>query len=576
MLRSTDFWRGFLLILAGLALLATGRVLWQLAYANGHVGVTLPQGYAGPITVAPDSAAYRAGARTGDVIDGRTLSNGARYRLWEDDYLAGDTLQLPIRTSAGLHVIDVVAARMPPQRVGFVVAVAVDVWAILFGALLAWRRSGSPDARILALLLIVALGLVNLRYIVTPWPSFDLSLSVISAFTTVALGLLATYAVLYPVKHAVVQRALAYAAYGAGLITAFLDAAGSLAVWFGAHSPQSVTDRLAAAGYAATFLLAFSCAIVTACEARDEQRTRIVWVAVSFTPMYILGFLYLAVFAFGHYSEELHNAVDVGYVIATIGLWCALLNRRALDLGFIINRAAVFTGVSVLLLGTFVLVEWLLAEWLQGMNRSANIIISALVALALGLSIRFVHNLVDRVVDRIFFRKRHEDENAIRRFAQEAPYVTDAALLRERTIATLQRHTDASSVKLFCDDGDGTYGGVSENDPAIVRLRATRQIVELHDTESALGSELAFPMVARGRLIGIIALGPRRSGEAYAPDESNAIAQLAHSVAGALDILALKQSDSQPEQAFLARIDAGFADLSRQIASLVQNIGHAD
>lgn len=264
----------------------------------------------------------------------------------------------------------------------------------------------------------------------------------------------------------------------------------------------------------------------------------------------------------------MHNALDVGYFVSTIGLWCALLNRRALDLGFIINRAAVFTGVSVVLLGTFVLVEWLLAEWLQGMNRSANLIISALVALALGLSIRFVHKLVDQVVDRIFFRKRHEDESAIRRFAQEAPYVTDAALLRERAIAVLQRHTDASSVTLLCDDGDGTYGGVSENDPAIVGLRATHHLVDLHDADSAIAAELAFPMVARGRLIGVIGLGPRRSGEAYAPDESNAIAQLAHSLAGALDILELKHGDAQLQQAFLARIDAGFAELSRQIASL--------
>jgi hypothetical protein len=45
-------------------------------------------------------------------------------------------------------------------------------------------------------------------------------------------------------------------------------------------------------------------------------------------------------------------------------------------------------------------------------------------------------------------------------------------------------------------------------------------------------------MVARGHLVGAIVLGPKRSGDPYAPDESDAILHLAHSVGGAVDVLA--------------------------------------
>ncbi len=41
-------------------------------------------------------------------------------------------------------------------------------------------------------------------------------------------------------------------------------------------------------------------------------------------------------------------------------------------------------------------------------------------------------------------------------------------------------------------------------------------------------------MIARGRLVGALVLGPKRSGESYAPDESHAMMHLAHSVGGAL------------------------------------------
>jgi hypothetical protein len=44
-------------------------------------------------------------------------------------------------------------------------------------------------------------------------------------------------------------------------------------------------------------------------------------------------------------------------------------------------------------------------------------------------------------------------------------------------------------------------------------------------------------MVARGHLVGAIILGPKRSGDPYAPDESDAILHLAHGVGGAFDVL---------------------------------------
>lgn len=54
-------------------------------------------------------------------------------------------------------------------------------------------------------------------------------------------------------------------------------------------------------------------------------------------------------------------------------------------------------------------------------------------------------------------------------------------------------------------------------------------------------------MVARGRLVGALVLGPKRSAETYAPDESKAIAQLAHSIAGALDVLSTKETKERDD-----------------------------
>jgi hypothetical protein len=45
-------------------------------------------------------------------------------------------------------------------------------------------------------------------------------------------------------------------------------------------------------------------------------------------------------------------------------------------------------------------------------------------------------------------------------------------------------------------------------------------------------------MVSRGKLLGVLTLGPKRSEDAYAPDEIEAIRHVAHGIAAALDVAA--------------------------------------
>jgi hypothetical protein len=261
-----------------------------------------------------------------------------------------------------------------------------------------------------------------------------------------------------------------------------------------------------------------------------------------------------------------YNIATSWNLIAPITVAYAVFKHRLFDLRFVVNRAAVFSGVSVILVGGFVLIEWLLTDWLRDASHATNMIAGAAVALALGLSTRAVHSRVDRAVDTIFFRKSHEDERAIRRFADDAPYITDPGVLVQRTIATLRDHTDAAFVEILLDDGSRRYGTVDDNDEALVRMRARHEPVDLHNVTTQLRGDIAFPMIARGRLAGVLVLGPRESGETYAPDEIAAIADLARTAASTLDVLTPKTDPSRD-----AVLD-GIRALQESMASLRQAI----
>jgi hypothetical protein len=143
--------------------------------------------------------------------------------------------------------------------------------------------------------------------------------------------------------------------------------------------------------------------------------------------------------------------------VRRLGIGYAAVRRRLFDIGFILNRAAVFAGISAIVIGCFMLLEWLLGNWSQQVSHATNVLANVVLVLVLGFSMRFIHGWVEDFVDRIFFRKRHEDEEALKCFAGEAPYVTDAAILQQRAVEVLERHAEASGVHVALSDGNGRY-----------------------------------------------------------------------------------------------------------------------
>jgi hypothetical protein len=386
----------------------------------------------------------------------------------------------------------------------------------------------------------------------TPWLALDAALNAVAQVLFGAgVALLAAYALLFGRPVSPVRRALTALAFTfAGLSAVFWTGAGQggpgpggvlgvAGLWYGTldlhewFAARPALLFLAQCGPAAAALL---CAALAVRASNGAERPRVAWATGSLAVLYLFGIATVQAY-FSSNAILYYWILNICWVLAPLGLMYALLNRRLLDVGFALNRAAVFTAVSLLVVGLFTLIEWALGGWLHAAGRVANVAVSAAIALGLGLSLHQIHTRVDRFVDNVFFRKRHEDERALKHFAREVAFITKPDLVLERATETLREHAGAASADFALHDGNGRYGAVDENDPALVALRATHDVVDLHRVRSALVGEFAYPMLARGQLVGTLVLGPKVSGEPYAPDESLAIGQLAHGVGVALDLL---------------------------------------
>jgi len=455
-----------------------------------------------------------------------------------------------------------------PKTVNILVDLIGRLWLLGCALLLCVRLSDTREGRFLFLILIAAsTGLYNV-ILVTPNGVFDaLANAVLELCGAVTIVLSLVFAARYGKRPnwRVLLEVLALlitAAYvvgvavtAAGVLTAHVD---PLPLLYGGARFVTVV------AYAATAVAVFA-AVATVPSA---ERARAAWLLL---PMPLA-------LAFGSLAQQLSTAAPT--YLAYIGLWIlssvamlagaaavtyALLARRVIDLQFFIERTLVVAGVSGIVVVAFILLEWLLGTLVTNAGHATGLVANAALALTLGLSMSFIHKRVDRFVDLAFFRKRYDDERALRDFSKEAAFVTRRDDLLDRAIETVQRHTDASSAAILLD-ADGTFRAArsfgdfpppaSENDPLILALKARHAPPDPHRYATALSGDLAVPMLARGRLLGVLLLGVRTSREAYVVDEVDAAREFCHGVGSALDALDHMEGRRETETSLLEELRA--------------------
>ncbi len=223
-----------------------------------------------------------------------------------------------------------------------------------------------------------------------------------------------------------------------------------------------------------------------------------------------------------------------------IGCTYAILRHRIIDVNFVLNRTLVYTILTTIVVGIFIVTEDLLR--LAEAGHGVSVAVDVAIALALGFSFNALHGWVRRAIERGLFRAKHAAANELRSLAEEAPFTENAATLLRRAVEDIRRLSGAEATAVYERSGDayrlsassGTHPFVETvdvDDLALVRLRRSRAYTFLGGLVSSLGSTgIAFPFAVRGQLEGAFICLPRSNGEAYAPDEIALLSSVTHEI----------------------------------------------
>lgn len=285
--------------------------------------------------------------------------------------------------------------------------------------------------------------------------------------------------------------------------------------------------------------------------ANATQRLRLRWVSRC-GALYVAAIFLINTPIFGSIASWL---VARGmFSVSMVGLLYAVLRTRLLDFSVVLNRTLVYAATTSLVLGLFALFESQIER--IAMGERTSLLLELLVPLALGASLTTVHRRIDALVERLVFRRQYRQEQALRRFAHEAAFVSTPDSLLQLTADELRRHIGAPWVGLYENtsqgyalarqSGDRTLPmQIDTDDPTVIALRAHEPEVDLHDRAGALRQQgYAFPLQVRGQLLGLLVIGSRPD-EHYSGEERELFAHVAHEVGGALFAIRAQISEKQ-------------------------------
>jgi hypothetical protein len=417
--RQNRLTRALLVAAAGVALATVLLVLAgeNVLQWNGPAGWTLqPAGRPFIVEVASVAAAgpaARAGLRAGDDVDLRANPFDDRVFLIAAP-VARHAIPLAVERNGVRRTVVVVPDPRPTQWDGWI-GNLVLLWMAFFGGLIGWRRPAMPEARLLSLTLSCYVTAIALQDLVTPSALLDVVFSALNwggILGAGSLAMLIAFASLFGRPLSRVRRGVHAAGYVTAALLAFYGIAGALALGTAWFDPVALWFGMWAVGLICAaqvlVLVAGACAIGAS---RGDERQRVSWAVASIGSLLgveVVQLVLTTVIPTYDVAVVTQACVNVCAVLAPVGLTYAVLSRRLLDIGIALNRAAVFSVVSVILVGTFMIAESALGNWLASVGHVTSTAFSVALAVGLGFSIRFVHERVDHAVGAVFFGGRQQ------------------------------------------------------------------------------------------------------------------------------------------------------------------------
>ena len=269
---------------------------------------------------------------------------------------------------------------------------------------------------------------------------------------------------------------------------------------------------------------------------RQQSRIIIFGAVLAFLPILLL---YLIPTGFGQVPEFRAEILFPPFIFFPLSVTYAILRYRLLDVDQWLSRALTYLLTMAVALAVFYAILAGVSFLLSQAIRADDPLIVGGYLLLLVIGFQPVRNLVQKLIDRLFYRSHVDYRQVLARLSQNLVVMPDLnrtlslldealenAISPEGFIVFLYEddrkeyvphaiHTDLNR-SLHPDDALPRY--LAETDAPLWLPPERTLPAELRTGFDLKNFQVFVPLKYEGRLIGFFALGPRRSGEPYTTD----------------------------------------------------------
>lgn len=537
-------------------------------FSGVHLTVTGAPIQPNLVRVDADSPAYRAGLRTGDVLDCLSLRD---YTLlivpsfgFDEAYRAGTPISTCVQRDGIARAIVFTAKTGPPTQNLYgsnalgVLRVCVLLVFLITGVALVLAKP-SPMTWIFYIYCLTSAPSGALQQISTVLPNwaFLITSGIANFVTTVTVAFLLVFSVLVPDER--VPGGWRRIALCGALLLALADfvAVGistfATALTISPHT-LFIFDQI---------LTGITVLVVIARLAtmHRSERARFGWAAFAI----IFGVVTNNLRETAVFGDILLSTVAAQLtVVMPLCLLYAILKRHVIDVRFVISRTVVYAVLTTLIVAVIGLVDWLTSAYLH--QARVAMAIDAAVTIGLAFALHRAYGWIEAVVDFLLYRDKHNAETYLDRMAKtllraKNEETVDLALVQapfeklDLTMAALFR-SDGSSFNLSVSEGwnAGTVAAVDQEHELVRFLITERTKLHINDLRKHVAEEfeghgaapaVAIPLFQGDALVAFAVYGIHRDGTKLDPDEIETLERLCDIAAQAYTGIELARYRSQ-------------------------------
>lgn len=233
-----------------------------------------------------------------------------------------------------------------------------------------------------------------------------------------------------------------------------------------------------------------------------------------------------------------------------LGLGYAIVRHDLFEIDTVVRRLVHYAVLTVLAMLVYAGVLIVSTDLLR--LEAASPLLPLQFALGVVVVLLPLRDRVQRVVDRVCFRPSYDAREMLERTSLALGSTLDVEVIAATVVAHVDEALAIEAGALYLEGSDGRYrvagghgtpwGGaaVVEADHAALSTLSRNAVVTWYADPTAVGgpiplgsvaTELLVPMTFRTRLVGFLALGPRRSGRYYSATDAQFLRTLANQTA---------------------------------------------